>query len=280
MKDKVKIAGVQTNPKLMANKENLKNILASALIAAENGADLVVFPECALTGYVFTSREEAMPYTETIPGPFTKALNDRCRELNIHIAAGLLEKDGDKLYNSAVLVGPSGLIGKYRKIHLPFLGVDRFTDHGDKPFQVYETPIGNIGLLICFDCNFPESCRIMALKGADILVLTTNWPEGRQKVAQYVVVTRAFENKVHVVAVDRVGSERGGGFIGLSKIVSAAGDVLVEASSDKEEIIYAEVSLEDARQKRIVYRPGEFEVDLMNDRRPEFYSPLTEASQE
>lgn len=276
MRDKVKIAAVQMDPKLMESKANLDKILYEVRNAASNDADLIVFPECALTGYVFTNLDEAVPFMETVPGPSVNELSTCCLKLKVHIVFGLLEKDGDKCYNTAVLVGPQGLVGKYRKIHLPFLGIDRFIDPGDKPFQVYQTPIGNIGIQICYDCNFPESSRVLALKGADILVIPTNWPEGREKVAKYIMVARAFENKVNLVAVDRVGIERGTKFIGLSKIVDACGDAIVEASTDHEEIIYAEVSLVEARQKRTVYKAGEFEINLINDRRPEFYGEITE----
>ncbi len=276
MPGKIRIAAVQTNPKLMKNSENLDEIILKTRTAASNGADLIVFPECALTGYVFTSREEAIPFMETIPGPSTNKLIDCCKELNVHVIFGLLEIDADKCFNAAALIGPQGLVGKYRKIHLPFLGIDRFVDPGDKPFQVYNTPIGNIGIHICYDCNFPECARIMTLLGADILVLPTNWPAGRGKVARYVVPTRAYENKVHLVAVDRVGSERDAKFIGTSKIVDIWGDTLAEAGSDDEEIIYAEVALADAREKHTVFKAGEFEVDFIGDRRPELYGKITE----
>ena len=276
MRDKVKIAAVQMNPKIMRNKENLDDILLKTRSAASNGADLIVFPECALTGYVFASREEAIPFMETVPGPSTDRLIACCKELNVHVVVGLLEIDANKCFNAAALIGPQGLVGKYRKVHLPFLGIDRFVDPGDKPFQVYKTPIGNIGIHICYDCNFPESARIMTLLGADILTLPTNWPEGRGKVAKYVINTRAYENKVHFVAVDRVGSERGARFIGSSKIIDAWGDTLAEAGSDDEEIIYAEVALAEARQKRTVFKAGEFELDFIGDRRPELYGKVTE----
>ncbi|MFC1994808.1 carbon-nitrogen hydrolase family protein [Chloroflexota bacterium] len=275
MSDRVKIAAVQMDPKITKNRENLDKVLLETRIAAKNGADLIVFPECALTGYVFSSREEAMPFTENIPGASTESLAAYCKELGVHVIVGLLEKDAGKCYNAAVLIGPGGLVGKYRKNHLPFLGVDRFLDAGDEPFQVYKTPIGNIGINICYDCNFPEGARVMTLLGADIIVLPTNWPVGREKVPGYVINTRAFENNIHFVAVDRVGNERGAGFIGRSKIVSASGDTLAEASSDKEEIIYAEVSLVEARQKHVVFKPGEFEVNFIRDRRPELYGEIT-----
>ena len=275
--DKVKIAAVQMAPEIMETRANLDRILLEAKTAASNGADLIVFPECALTGYVFTGREEAMPFMETIPGPGTDTLADCCRELGVHIIIGLLEIDADRCFNAAVLVGPQGLVGKYRKNHLPFLGIDRFIDPGNSPFEVHRTPIGNIGIHICYDCNFPESARIMTLLGADILALPTNWPGGRGNIARYVINARAFENKVHVVAADRVGEERGVRFLGRSKIANAWGDTLVEGSSDSEEVIYAEVSLAEARQKRIIFKPGEFELDFIADRRPELYGELTRA---
>ena len=277
MSDKVKIAAVQMDPKITENSGNLDRILSEMKVAANKGADLIVFPECALTGYVFASREEALPFMETIPGPSIDKLTVCCRELGVHVIVGLLETDVERCFNAAVLIGPRGLIGKYRKNHLPFLGIDRFLDPGDKPFQVFSTPIGNIGIHICYDCNFPESARVMTLLGADILALPTNWPEGRGKVAEYVINTRAYENKVHLVAADRVGGERGVKFIGLSKIVDTWGDTLAQASSNNEEIIYAEVSLSEARQKRIVFKAGEFELDFIGHRRPELYSEITES---
>ena len=275
MSDKVKVAAVQMDLKIMRNGENLERILLETRAAAKNSANLIVFPECVLSGYVFSSREEAIPFAESIPGVSTQRLAACCQELGVHVVYGLLERDGDKCYNSTVLVGPKGLIGKYRKIHLPFLGVDRFTDTGNSPFQVFETPIGNIGIHICYDCNFPESARIMALLGADIITLPTNWPVGRERVVNYVVNARAYENRIHFVAANRVGSERGTKFMGRSKIVGASGDTLAEASGSDEETIYAEVSLAEARQKHIVIKAGEFEVDFIHDRRPELYGELT-----
>ncbi|UCB43211.1 MAG: carbon-nitrogen hydrolase family protein [Dehalococcoidales bacterium] len=275
MKDNVKVAAVQMEPKLKKNDENLEKITLRIREAAGEGAELIVFPECALSGYMFNNRKEALPYAETIRGPVTERLTELCHELGVHVVVGMLEVDGDQCFNVAILVGPQGLVGKYRKTHLPFLGVDRFLDQGNEPFQVYRTPIGNIGLHICYDCNFPETARVMALQGADILALPTNWPTGRGNISLYVVNTRALENLVHVVAADRVGVERGSTFLGMSKIARAGGDTLAEGSRDSEEILYAEVRLAEARQKRIVIKPGEFELDFIGDRRPELYGRIT-----
>ncbi len=277
MSDRIKIAAVQMAPKLMGNEANLKAILSAVREAAINQARLVVFPECSLTGYMFCSREEALPFAETLPGPSTEKLNSLCRELGVYVIFGLLEREDDRLFNAAALVGPQGFIAGYRKNHLPFLGIDRFVDTGDRPFQVHKTPIGNIGIYICYDIVFPESSRVMTLMGADILALPTNFPQVRREtLSTYVVTARAIENRVHVVSADRIGTERGYSFAGLSKIVSASGKILGLASPDKEEIIYGEVSLDSARQKHHIIIPGEYEIDYIADRRPELYGVITE----
>jgi len=271
-----KIAAVQTNPKLMSPGENLEGIINAAREAEANRAKLIVFPECALTGYIFHSREEALPYAETIPGPSTEKLSSLCKELQVYAIFGLLEKEGDKLFNVAAFIGPEGLIGKYRKNHLPFMGIDRFVDRGDKPFEVYQTPIGNVGIEICYDIMFPENSRVMVLKGADILAVPTNFPQGRgEMITEHVVTTRAIENRVYVVTANRIGNERGNGFSGMSKIVSGSWDTLALASPDKEEIIYAEVDLDVVRRKRDIIMPGQHETDFIKDRRPELYGEIT-----
>jgi predicted amidohydrolase len=278
MSDRIKIAAVQMAPKLMRNEANLKAMLSAVRGAAVSQAKLIVFPECSLTGYMFCSREEALPFAETLPGPSTEKLNSLCRELGVYVIFGLLEREDDRLFNAAALVGPQGFIAGYRKNHLPFLGIDRFVDTGDRPFQVHQTPIGNIGIYICYDIVFPESSRVMTLMGADILALPTNFPQVRREtLSTYIVSARAIENRVHVVSADRVGSERGYSFAGLSKIVSASGKILGLASPDREEIIYGEVSLDLARQKHHIIIPGEYEVDYIADRRPELYGVITES---
>ncbi|OGN89484.1 MAG: hypothetical protein A2158_04040 [Chloroflexi bacterium RBG_13_46_14] len=199
-------------------------------------------------------------------------MNDRVKIAGVQIDPEIMNIEN----NTALLVSPQGITGTYRKTHLPFLGVDRFVDPGEGPFRVYNTSAGILGMHICYDCNFPENARVMTLLGAEILILPTNWPDGRNKVPEFVVNTRAYENKVAVVAVDRVGTERGANFIGRSKIVNALGDTLAEAGSDKEEIIYAQIDLNDSRNKRYIFKRGEFELDFIGDRRPELYDEIKE----
>jgi len=271
----MKVAGAQINPQILEKERNLEKCLDSIRIAAKAGAKLIVFPECALTGYCFSSRDEALSMAETIPGWSTRTIAALCKELGIYAIVGLLEKSRNRLYNAAAFLGPEGPIGKYRKTHLPYLGVDRFVDHGDRPFRVYDTPIGKVGLNICFDLRFPEPSRVMALAGAEVLVLPTNWPEGAENSPRFYVNTRASENRVNYIAVNRVGVERGFGFIGQSKIVDPDGRTLAEASRDREELIYADLNLETARDKRVIIRPGEFELPLWEERRPEFYGVIS-----
>ncbi len=271
---RVKIAAAQMEPRIFDKAHNLRRAQQMITEAASADARLVILPEAALTGYCFSSPEEFKPLAEPIPGPATQALAALCEELNVFVIVGLIERDGDVYYNAAAFLGPDGLIGRYRKVHLPYLGLDRFVTPGNEPFRVYDTPIGRIGINICYDANFPEGARILALLGADIIALPTNWPQGREKIPALVVPTRAFENRVYFAAVDRVGEERGFRFLGKSTIAAPTGDVVVQAGPDDEEIIYAEADLELARRKHVVIKPGEFEIDPIGDRRPELYGEL------
>jgi predicted amidohydrolase len=264
------------DPTLADVATNLGRCLESLNIAAKAGADLVVFPEAALTGYVFSNLAEATPVTETIPGPSTDAIAHVCRRLNLHAVVGLLENDGGRYYNASVLIGPAGLIGKYRKLHLPYLGIDRFLSPGNLPPRVHETSLGRIGLTICYDLDFPEYVRVLALMGAQIVVTITNWPDDIEFVPDHVVQVRARENMVNHVAVNRAGEERGVRFIGRSKVADPSGTCLIEGKHYTEDLIFADIDPTAADQKRKIVRPGELEVDMLKDRRPEFYGLLAE----
>jgi len=271
MDKKVKIAGLQMEPKISDKKANLARCLELIKLTAKEGARLIVFPECALTGYCFSSRKEALLFAEPIPGPSTKKLMATCRKLNVYVVVGLLEKEGDKCYNTAVLLGPEGLVGKQRKLHLPYLGVDRFLEAGDLPLTAYDTDVGRIGIGICYDMMFPEHSRVLALQGADILVFPANWPETVRVYPDYIIPTRAIENHVFCVAVNRVGKEREAEFPGLSKIVDLFGRSLAEGKENEEDIIYAEIKPAEAGEKHLIIEPGKHEVNFIKDRRPAFY---------
>jgi 5-aminopentanamidase len=271
-----KIACVQMDCRLGDRPHNLAAVRDRLREAAGQGARLVVFPECALTGYGFESRDEAWPHTEPVPGPSTAALAEDCRRLGVWAVAGLLERDEprDAFFNACALVGPGGVAAGYRKIHLPTLGVDRFATPGDRPFAVHDLGGLRVGMNICYDASFPESSRVLALLGADLVVLPTNWPPGAARTAQFLVPARALENHVYYAAVNRVGEERGFRFIGRSRIVGVTGDPLAASDGDAAAILYAEVEPERARNKQVVFIPGKYEVNRLADRRPEMYGPL------
>jgi predicted amidohydrolase len=270
----IKIAGVQMNVSFADKTANLERIIKSTEAAALDGAKLVAFPECAIPGYCFESRDEALPFAETIPGPATEQLSAVCRRFDVSVIVGLLERDGDRLFNACVLVGPRGVSGSYRKVHLPYLGVDRFTTPGDRPFAVTDAGNLRIGMSICYDLAFPETARVLALEGADLIVLPTNWPPGAECTADFVVNTRALENKVYFMAVNRVGVERGFEFIGKSKICDVHGNTLIVAEHTRETTLYAEIDVAEARKKRIVRVPDKHIIDRFADRRPEMYGRI------
>ena len=271
------VAVAQTQPRLGENDRNLEAAIARLEEAVAAGAELLVLPECAIPGYMFDSLEEAMPFAEEIPGPTTEALGAACRRLGAHVVCGLLERDGDVLYNAAVLVGPDGLIGSYRKTHLPFLGVDRFTTPGDE-LSVFDTPLGRIGLEICYDLRFPEVTRTLALRGADLVAHPTNFPMAAKVQTEVITRARAAENRIYLLTANRVGKERRGEFCGWSQIVDPFGKRLVEADETEEKLLVAEIDLEKARDKDYVI-PGEYELYLFGDRRPDLYSTVVEETQ-
>ena len=270
----MRIAGVQMDIELGNIPGNLQRMQQRLGEAVDHGANLVIFPECALTGYCFNSRDEGAEYAETLPGPATEAMQRACAEQNCLAVFGLLERDGESLFNASVLVGPDGMLATYRKVHLPWLGVDRFTDYGDREFEVQSVGGGRIGMNICYDAGFPEPARCLALLGADLIVLPTNWPPGAEAAAEYAINTRALENTIYYAAINRVGVERGCTFIGQSRICDPLGRTLAHANHAREEILYAEIDPQLARGKHLIRQAGTNEVNRIADRRPEMYAPL------
>jgi predicted amidohydrolase len=281
----INVAVAQMDPVLGQYEVNMQRIRAVCEEAFEAGAHLTVLPECATTGYGFSDLDTAREVAEPVPGPTTDALTALCRAharvesgptpQGPYVVVGLLERGEapDIVYNSAILVGPEGLVGCYRKAHLPLLGVDRFTTPGNTGFRVWETAVGRVGIAICYDLRFPEAIRALALAGADIVALPTNWPDGSQNAPQFVTRTRALENRVFLLACNRCGEESGFWFFGHSQITDPGGHVLGEVAAG-EAICYAEIDPAEARRKRIVLRPGEFELDTVGDRRPDLYHDL------
>lgn len=272
----MRIAGIQTDVVFKDISANLSRLEATVRDEVRQGTELTIFPECYSSGYCFDSFDEAKQFGESIPGPSTDRVAQRCRELKTYVIFGMLELAGKDLFNAAVLVGPDGVIGSYRKVHLPYLGVDRFTTPGDRPFEVFEAGGVRIGMLICYDGGFPEAARVLAIRGADLIALPTNWPPGGAYMAEYSINSRAMENGIYFAAVNRVGMENGFSFIGKSRICNPTGATMTSIDDARADVMRADIDPIQARTKKIVRVPGKHLIDRMADRRPEMYGALVE----
>jgi N-carbamoylputrescine amidase len=272
----VTIACCQIEPTIGEKEENVEKTLRFAGEAARSGADVILLPELANTGYMFDTREEAFRLAEVVPGgETTKKWEDFAQDQGVYLAAGIAEREAYQLYNSSVLIGPEGYIGSYRKLHL-WNREKLFFEPGDLGLQVFHTPIGRMGMIICYDMWFPELIRIQALQGADLILNVTNWVAGSQeerdsRVTEAVCVAQAHLSSVFMAAADRIGIERGQPFLGRSMIVSPTGEVIAgPASFDNEEVITAECNLLEARAQKRKTRLNH----AFHDRRIDVYDVL------
>ncbi len=261
----MRIGIAQTDP---AFNERDRNIEDAFELIGQKQADLWVLPELFATGYQFVSADEARGLAEPVPdGPTTKALINFASTYGCHVVAGLPERDGDRVYNAAVLVGPNGFLACYRKVHLFCAEKEHFAP-GDRSFPVLDIGVARIGLMVCFDHLFPESARSLALQGADVIAHPANLvlPD----LAQRTMAIRALENRVFTATANRVGEESRTAetlvYTGRSQIVQPDGEVLLRLSDDAAEIGVVEIDIERARDKRITSYN-----DVLADRRPDQY---------
>lgn len=266
----MRIACVQSDVSFGDVPSNVASVIARLEELKARGVDLALFPEACLTGYCVESFADAHRIAAGLDAldPIRKA----CDRLSISAVVGFAERSGDSVYNAAALIEPLAEPRIYRKTHLPELGLDKYVTPGDE-LPVFETRLGRIGILICFDLRIPEASRVLALKGAELIVLPTNWPEGAETSAEHVAIARAAENRVFVATCNRVGLENGFRFIGRSKIVEPGGKVVAAAGTDSE-IIVANIDLAEARIKRNVMIPGKYETAVFESRRPELYGEI------
>ena len=272
----MKIAGVQMDVRLNEPEANLDRMVEFLGQTTRAGARLTIYPECCVSGYCCDSLTEGESLAEPVPGPATQRMIDACREHDCFAVFGMIEADGARLFNAAVLTGPEGIIGSYRKVHLPYLGIDMHTTPGDRPFAVQSVEGVQVGMNICYDVGFPEAARCLSLLGADLIVLPTNWPPGAECMASMCIAARAMENAVYYAAVNRVGTERGFRFIGQSSIAAPDGTILASADGTAEEILYADIDPTLSRRKHLIRVPGKHEINRLADRRPEMYGKLVE----
>ncbi|MDX1412333.1 MAG: nitrilase-related carbon-nitrogen hydrolase [Nitrospirales bacterium] len=261
----MKVGFFQFSPIFGEIHQNLDSVLKT--IPRFSG-ELLVFPELALSGYQFVSMAEVEELSQEIPGsPIFQQVEEMVRRHSLHVVIGLAERFQGRIYNSAILLGPNGYVGTYRKTHL-FLEETRWFVPGNTGFRVWDIGMAKVGLLVCFDWLYPEAARTLALKGADILCHPSNL------VLPYcpdAMVTRCLENRVYAITANRVGREERGQkpplrFIGMSEIVDPSGRVLYRASQEHSELYECEIDVSQARDKRM--NPYN---DLLRDRRPEWY---------
>jgi predicted amidohydrolase len=259
----MKVAYIQTSPIFGEKEKNFKQV---SKLASKIKADLLVLPELFATGYTFISKEEAESLSEGFDGQTARFLKILSKKTSATIVGGFIEKDNDKLFNSAMIVSDSELLGVYRKLHLYYKEKLWFS-LGDKPLEVYKINGVNIGIMICFDWFFPETTRSLTLLGADIIAHPANLV---LPYCQKAMITRCLENRVYAVTANRIGQERRGEdnfkFTGESQITSYDGKILSSAPPDKTSINLTEIDIEKARDKKL----NKFN-DIINDRRKKFY---------
>ena len=243
--------------------------------AAGAGATFIVLPEAAVTGYAFASLAEALPVAQRAEVGRGACWPGWPRRIGSPSCAARLEPAGDEVFNVALVLLADGRRYRYRKIHLPFLGIDRFATPGPDAPAVIEADGLRFGVLICYDLRFPEAARICALEGADLIALPTNWPVGVQFHPDLFAPARAAENHCYVLACDRVGTERGTTFMGRSVLFDPDGKRLAVASRHRGgAACSADIDPELARATHVRRRPGEHEWDTIADRRPGLYERL------
>ena len=241
------VAAIQYEPTLGAREQNTGDLLRLVEEAAQHEARLIVLPEMATTGYCWESREEIAPHVETIPGPTTDRFQQLAAHYGCYIALSLPEFDPKTniYYNSAVLLGPAGVVGTYRKIH-SYISEPRWARDGDIGMPVWDTPLGRLTILICMDAEYFEAARIPALHGADVLLFPTNWLDDKSPCSVW--MARAFENHVYFIAANRYGFERGVQFSGGSCVLNPDGSIQSYLDNGPG-IVYGEIDLAQSHNK-------------------------------
>ncbi len=234
---------------------NRERSVSAILDAAKGGAELVVLPELANSGCDFSSHEHALGLAEELGdpgGPTLRAWRSAAWEAGIFVVGGLLEREGDALYNSAVVVG-AGFFGRYRKTHL--WDREKLLYEPGLDLPVFQTPLCNVGVLICYDAWFPEAARALALSGADLLCVPANAPDdwvpeeqrrGGLTMLNAHAISHANANRIFVACANRVGDE----YLGRSCILDATGGVLAFGSALEEELLHADVDPLRARHEK------------------------------
>ena len=259
----MKVGYIQTSPifgEIAQNFKHVENLLGNTK------ADLIVLPELFATGYTFISKEEAESMAENTEGETLNFLMRLAEKTGAVVVGGFIEKDGNQIFNSSMIVSESEVLGTYRKLHLYYKEKLWFSP-GNKPLEIYKVKNTNVGIMICFDWFFPETIRSLALLGADIIAHPANLV---LPYCQNAMITRCLINRVFAVTCNRIGNEVRGEdnftFTGGSQITSYNGDVLSSAPKDKVHADFVKIDVEKAREKSL----NKFN-NVIQDRRTEFY---------
>jgi predicted amidohydrolase len=263
----LKVGCIQFAPQL-GNLEATQKIL-SGLVSKVKDADLLVLPELCNSGYNFINRKQAWESSAQInESSFINYLTQTCQQYNLHIISGFNERLGNDLFNSAVLVGPNGFIGKYQKLHL-FNTEKDFFKPGETGLPVFDVGKFKIGIQVCFDWMYPEAWRVLTLKGANIICHPSNLV--LPGLAQKAVPVHAMINRIFTITANRIGKEGNLRFTGLSTIANPKGEIIAQASDLDNEILLVDIDPQEASDKWVTDRNH-----LLTDRRPEKYTTLSE----
>ena len=260
----MKIGYYQFNP-AFGNPVKNRSVMIHAL--EKEKADIIVLPELSTSGYFFTSQKEIQNLSETIPGPTSDIFSLLSKKTETYYVLGIPEKTPRGIYNSAVLIGPGGIEGIYRKVHL-FYKEKQYFQPGEI-FPLFEINGVKIGILVCFDHMFPEAARTLALQGAQIICHPSNLvlPEYGQLTTR----VRALENRVFWILSNRIGTEVKGSskltYTGESQIINPKGEILHKAPAQKEELYTIEIDPVEAFDKNVTETN-----DLFKDRKRDLYS--------
>jgi predicted amidohydrolase len=265
LKKNYKVAAVQYEPSQFKKDYNVSSLINLCEEAAKNGAKLIVTPEMGTTGYCFLNRKEISSLVEQIPGPTTEKFYEIAKKFNCFIVIGLpeVDKETQLYYNTAVLIGPKGIIGKHRKSH-SYIAEPKWSAPG-QDHLVFDTEIGKIGILICMDIHFIETARLVALQKADIIIHISNWLGERTPGPYW--ISRAFENSCYLIEGNRWGLERTVQFSGGSCVINPDGSI-ASVIDKGDGLAYANIDISWSRKRQVLNEK------IFDDRRPEMYLNL------
>ncbi len=262
--DNFRVALAQLEPRLFDKEFNLTKAEKYINLAANGGASAIIFPELYLTGYSLDKRTVEM--AERIDGISIRQIAALAEQFKIAVLMGFpeLNPDNNHIYDSMFVVNNKGhFCGSYRKIHL--FHTEKIWFHPGKNFSVIDFGLGPVGLLICYDLEFPETARILALNGAKWIATSTGNMVPNQHLQEIYIQTRAAENRLWVAAANRVGQEGTLSFFGGSAVADPHGNLIAQAI-DGEELLLVDIDLARASQARL-------NADYLADRLPDLYNP-------